>query len=352
MNSKGFLISVAVIIVVALVLFAASAGLASTAESNEAAELHNMLELMMPGGTPFTEMEYTGSDSSITAVYAASNGNYVIQTSTGGFNGQMTCLVGVNSVGQVISISVTDLHDTYNLGENAMHDADFLVQILGSSGELTVGENIDGMTGATITSNGVVRAANSAASYVLSLIEPEEESSEGALTGEGSGFGGPITVEVTMDGDDITSVTIVSNNETPSIAGDALEQIPAAIVEADTPDVDIVAGATYTSNGIISAGRDALSKAGSSSSGSGGLPGPADGFIGPITVEVTMDGDTITGVTVVDNSETISIAGDALEQIPAAIVEANSPDVDVVAGATYTSNGIINAVKNALEGAQ
>ena len=148
-----------------------------------------------------------------------------------------------------------------------------------------------------------------------------------------------------MEGSAITAVTVVSNSETPEIAAGALEQIPAAIVEADTADVDIVAGATYTSNGIINAVKNALENAGSSG---GGLTGTADGFMGPITVEVTMDGDTITGVTVVSNSETPEIAAGALEQIPEAIVAANSPDVDVVAGATYTSNGIINAVKAAI----
>ena len=139
-------------------------------------------------------------------------------------------------------------------------------------------------------------------------------------------------------------MVVTSNSETPSIAAGALEQIPAAIVEADSADVDIVSGATYTSNGIINAVKNALESAGSQGSG-GALTGTADGFMGPITVEVTMDGDTITAVTVVSNSETPEIAGNALEQIPAAIVEANSPDVDIVAGATYTSNGIINAVR-------
>ena len=61
-----------------------------------------------------------------------------------------------------------------------------------------------------------------------------------------------------------------------------------------------------------------------------------------------LQNDKIAAVEVLSNSETIEIAGTALEQIPAAIVEANSPDVDVVSGATYTSNGIINAVKDAL----
>ena len=91
-------------------------------------------------------------------------------------------------------------------------------------------------------------------------------------------------------------------------------------------------GATYTSHGIINAVKDALASAGG---GDGSLTGTADGFIGPITVSVTMDGDKIAAVEVLSNSETIEIAGTALEQIPAAIVEANSPDVDVVSGATY-----------------
>ena len=106
-----------------------------------------------------------------------------------------------------------------------------------------------------------------------------------------------------------------------------------------------MAGATYTSNGIINAVKDALDSAGNSD---GALTGTADGYIGPITVAVTMDGDKIASVEVLSNSETIEIAGGALEQIPKAIVEANSPDVDVVSGATYTSKGIMNAVKDAL----
>ena len=101
----------------------------------------------------------------------------------------------------------------------------------------------------------------------------------------------------------------------------------------------------YKRQGIINAVKDALASA---SNSNGALTGTADGFIGPITVAVTMDGDTITSVEVTSNSETIEIAGGALEQIPKAIVEANSPDVDVVSGATYTSKGIINAVKDAL----
>lgn len=74
------------------------------------------------------------------------------------------------------------------------------------------------------------------------------------------------------------------------------------------------------------------------------LTGKANGFIGPVTVTVTVEGDKITGVTVDSHNETNGIGTMAVEQIPAAIVAANSADVDVVANATMTSKAIIAAV--------
>ena len=323
MNMKKLLIPVAVILVCALVLFGANAALSGTAETNRQ-ELFDIV------------MQYVLPDESIVGVYRTEQGA-AVEMVVGGFAEDIHMVVGVLNDGSVYGLTVLDSHETYGLGQSAKDDWDFLCSMLDSQGDLTIAD-VDSVTGATITSSAIMSAVNTASEYVASA-------GGGALTGTADGFMGPITVEVTMEGSDITAVTVVSNSETPEIASGALEQIPAAIVEADTADVDIVAGATYTSNGIINAVKNALENAGSSG---GGLTGTADGFMGPITVEVTMDGDTITGVTVVSNSETPEIAAGALEQIPEAIVAANSPDVDVVAGATYTSNGIINAVKAAI----
>ena len=74
------------------------------------------------------------------------------------------------------------------------------------------------------------------------------------------------------------------------------------------------------------------------------LTGKANGFMGPVTVTVTVEGDMITGVTVDSHNETNGIGTMAVEQLPAAIVAANSADVDVVANATMTSKAIISAV--------
>lgn len=72
------------------------------------------------------------------------------------------------------------------------------------------------------------------------------------------------------------------------------------------------------------------------------------GLNGNIKVSVTVSGGVITDVTVLEHSETAGVSDPAIEQVPAAIVAANSADVDVATGATYTSKGIMEAVKNAL----
>lgn len=79
------------------------------------------------------------------------------------------------------------------------------------------------------------------------------------LTGKAQGYGGELTVAVTMDGDKITSVEVTNHNETPSVAQTALTKIPADIVAANSPDVDVVTGATKTSNAIIQAVKNAMS---------------------------------------------------------------------------------------------
>jgi len=79
------------------------------------------------------------------------------------------------------------------------------------------------------------------------------------------------------------------------------------------------------------------------------LTGRGKGFMGDIVVTVTTENGVIKDVVVTENIETPAVAADALVKIPAAMKTANSADVDIVGGATYTSNGIIAAVKNALD---
>lgn len=81
---------------------------------------------------------------------------------------------------------------------------------------------------------------------------------DGTYSGTGKGMHSNIAVTVTVEGGAITSVTVDSQDETPGVSDPAFEQIPAAIVAAGNTDVDTVAGATLTSNGIIEAVNNAL----------------------------------------------------------------------------------------------
>lgn len=81
----------------------------------------------------------------------------------------------------------------------------------------------------------------------------------------------------------------------------------------------------------------------------GTFTGTAEGFGGPITAEVTVKGDKITGLKLTAEKETPAIGGIAMETLTAAIAAAGTVEgVDAVAGATWTSNGVFAAVKNAL----
>lgn len=170
---------------------------------------------------------------------------------------------------------------------------------------------------------------------------------DGVYTGRAQGFSGEMVIAVTVAGGTITEVEVVSHNDTPFIADPALETLTGAVVEVQSAEVDTVSGATYTSEGFRAAVRQALGKA-SGQLADGQYIGTADGFNGPITVSVTVSGGTVTAVEVTDHSDTPFIADGAIEQVTAAIVESQTADVDAVSGATYTSNGVMNAVKDAL----
>ena len=84
----------------------------------------------------------------------------------------------------------------------------------------------------------------------------------GVFTGEGTGRNDKIVVEMTVEDGKITGVEITEHNETAGIADPALETIPSAIVENQSLAIDAVAGATLTSEGILSAAEAAATAAG------------------------------------------------------------------------------------------
>ena len=85
---------------------------------------------------------------------------------------------------------------------------------------------------------------------------------DGTYTAEADGFGGAVTVTITAEGGAITAVAIEGAGETPGLGAVAVEELDDAILEAQTPNVDAIAGATVTSEAIVKAATAALTEAG------------------------------------------------------------------------------------------
>ena len=196
-------------------------------------------------------------------------------------------------------------------------------------------------------------------------------SEDGKVTAYGRSLGkvGDVTVEVVADESAIYSVTVTEQNETPGIGSRAVDEIPAAIVAANSVEVDAVSGATITTDAIRAAVAWALRDTPFGKTEAApveeapveeapvepGEPvrsvGRSIGKNGDVVVEVLADRCTIYEVNVLEHNETKGVGSVAVDRIPAAIVAANSIDVDAVTGATITTDAIRAAVAKALRDA-
>jgi len=76
--------------------------------------------------------------------------------------------------------------------------------------------------------------------------------------------------------------------------------------------------------------------------------GSSIGYRGTIHVQVRMSGGSISEITIVDSDEDRFIGGAAMEEMIETMIELNSTDIDAVSGATITSKGFLEAVRNAI----
>lgn len=182
-----------------IVLFGASVGLRNVAKENAARAHLELMQTLLPGAEEFTVEPYAGEDANIRSVHKSDIG-FVVETSTYGYAGEITMLIGVNNAGKVTGLVVRDAHETLGLGGNALTDHVFLSQFLNKSGSFevaTVGADafsgataeaapaegeatpVDAITGATVTSKAVIRCVNSAVAFVTGADAATEATSWG-----------------------------------------------------------------------------------------------------------------------------------------------------------------------------
>ncbi len=97
--------------------------------------------------------------------------------------------------------------------------------------------------------------------YVSGDYVALEDAKNGTYTGSAKGFGGMVTADVTIKDGKIESITVDAPNETENLGTVAADKVPTRVVNAQSLDVELVGGATVTSNAVISAINQALGKA-------------------------------------------------------------------------------------------
>ena len=152
------------ILVAALILFGASYALNGIASKNAQKEHLWLMQTLLPGSETFILQEDTDDIEQIWAAYKSDAG-FVVETVTNGYAGQIIMLIGVTNEGMVTGLVVRDMNETLSLGREALNDHHFLSQFLNSSDEFIVGENVDALSGATVTSRAIATAVNAAVSY-------------------------------------------------------------------------------------------------------------------------------------------------------------------------------------------
>ena len=83
----------------------------------------------------------------------------------------------------------------------------------------------------------------------------------GTYSASEQGFGGPVTVTITVSDSEITDVAIEGEGETPTVGGAAFDTLKQAILDAQSEEIDAVAGATITSEAVKKAAASAISQA-------------------------------------------------------------------------------------------
>lgn len=288
-----------------------------------------------------------------------------------GYHGPIYFYLVLDGSGRIEHLQILTHSDDPGLG-SLITRRSFLDQFIGlDTAELAMDVDIQGITGATISSRAVIRGVTGELERFQEAFYGGEEADAGAgyadgvYTAEASGFGGPVKVEVTIDQGKILAVAVLSHRETPGISDEAIRLMPQRITAANSPDVDLVSGATLTSRAISEAVKKALAQATRteenganaeepavdiSSIPDGVYRGTGTGFGGTIVVDVTVSGGKITAIDIVEHADTQFIAQAAFSQMIPAMIEQQTIAVDVRASATLSSEGLLEAVEAALTG--
>ena len=311
-----------------------------------------------------------------------------------GFAGNLKVEVVITG-GKISNIQIVETND----GSEYIQKASGVInQILGAQST----NGIDTVSGATFSSNGIIKAVRNALSQAAATESVAAENggnagsdgtntenkentennttavngtlpyNEGVYYGTAEGYNGDITVAVVIQEKTLKAVLVIGEEDDDVFFGRAMDVVTQMMKKQST-EVDTVSGATYSSKGLIQAVQNALKEAGTSETAENGsddkaadkaefisagrfrnlvdgvYTGSADAFRGDVEVQVTVENQQVTDISIFSYCDTEEYFFKAAPVVIEEMKEEQSLNIDAVSGATYSSNGIIHAVANALE---
>lgn len=294
-----------------------------------------------------------------------------------GYDGTITYNLAMDESGSIVGIRIVSHSETPGIGDVITTEG-FQEQFIGKSYEdpIVAGDDVDAVTGATVSSsamiNSIRRVTGVVAENYLGVESVEIDLAEvpdGTYEGSAPGLGGELFVEVEVSGGEIVSIEVTEHSETPTYFVETYPLIPERIIEEQHFDIDTQTGATISAEAIVDAVQNALMEALGLETGEeeepeeepiafdvsevpdGTYEGSAEGFYGPIVVEVEVADGQIVNISILQQEETPEYFANANPTIPDRIIEEQSLDIDTQTGGTFSAKGIVQAVLDALSGA-
>ena len=295
-------------------------------------------------------------------------------------NGEVTARLTLNDDGTIAALVIDASTQTPGFGTRCA-DEEFTAQFIGKSGPFTLNENVDGLTGATITSTAAVEAINAALTSPAMAAEDLEPAAteapmvlENAKTATIAGFGGAdITVQVTDENGVITALVVDASSQTAGFGQKCAEEaFTSQFIGKSAPltlgdGIDAVASATITSQAVVDAVNSLYAAAEpveEPTEAPAATEEPAvqtaevktataAGYDGnEITVNVTDDNGVITSLTVDASTQTAGLGQKCAEEaFTSQFIGKSAPltlgdGIDAVASATITSQAVVDAVNS------
>ena len=305
-----------------------------------------------------------------------------------GFGGPVFVEVTFDENSNITALKIGDdnFAETPGIGDAVLED-DFIKQFIGKAAPIDI-KDIDAASGATVSTQAVIDGINEAFEKLIAPVEEVAEHEEKTVStsfegktasASAEGFGGPIYVEVTFDeNSNITALKVGDDNfaETPGIGDAVLEedfikQFIGKAAPIDIKDIDAASGATVSTQAVIDGINEAFEmlsvsaaevaeheeKTVSTSSEGKTASASAEGFGGPIYVEVTFDENSnITVLKIGDDNfaETPGIGDAVLEkdfikQFIGKTAPIDIKDIDAASGATVSTQAVIDGINEAFE---